>query len=75
MEELINLVVNNGIGVVCVAFMIYFINTTLKDNTEVLNKIQQTLVAIEVNLDTVTNRLNNLENKIKVRKIEEKEDE
>ena len=55
--------------------MIYFINTTLKDNTEVLNKIQQTLVAIEVNLDTVTNRLNNLENKIKVRKIEEKEDE
>lgn len=65
MNDLINLIVNNGIGVVCVAFMIYFINTTLKDNTEVLNKIQQTLVAIEVNLDSVTKRLNNLEDKVK----------
>lgn len=65
MLDLINLIATNGIGVVCVAFMIYFINTTLKDNTDVLNKIQQTLVAIEVNLDSVTKRLNNLEDKVK----------
>lgn len=73
MEEIINLIFNNGIGVVCVAFMIYFINTTLKDNTGVLNKIQQTLVAIEVNLDSVTKRLNNLESKVKVKEIKEDE--
>jgi len=69
MEDLINLIFNNGVGVVCVAFMMYFINTTLKDNTDVLNKIQQTLVAIELNLDSVTKRLNNVESK-----INEKED-
>ena len=73
MEDIINLIFNNGIGVVCVAFMIYFINTTLKDNTDVLNKIQQTLVAIEVNLDNVTKRLNNLESKVKVKEIKEDE--
>ena len=32
MVELINLLTQNGIGIVCVAFMIYFITTTLKDN-------------------------------------------
>ena len=73
MEDIINLIFNNGIGVVCVAFMIYFINTTLKDNTDVLNKIQQTLVAIELNLDSVTKRLNNLESQVKVKEIKEDE--
>lgn len=73
MEDIINLIFNNGVGVVCVAFMMYFINTTLKDNTDVLNKIQQTLVAIEVNLDSVTKRLNNVESKINVKEIKEEE--
>ena len=71
MEDIINLIFNNGVGVVCVAFMMYFINTTLKDNTDVLNKIQQTLIAIEVNLDSVTKRLNNVESKIKEVREEE----
>lgn len=73
MEDIINLIFNNGVGVVCVAFMMYFINTTLKDNTDVLNKIQQTLVAIEVNLDNVTKRLNNVESKINVKEIKEED--
>ena len=30
MEELIQYIVNYGLGVVCVAYMIYFQNTTMK---------------------------------------------
>ena len=54
MEDLVNLIVNNGIGVVCVLYMIYFQMTTLKaieknqDNTNVL-------------LQAMTDRLANLE--------------
>lgn len=63
MNDLINIITQNGIGVVCVGFMIYFISTTLKENNEVLNKIQQTLVAIEVNLDNLSTRINDIEEK------------
>lgn len=64
MEELINLITQNGIGVICVAFMIYFINTTLKDNNKILDDVQKTLVAINSNLTTISARVDNLENKI-----------
>ena len=65
MTDLINLLTQNGIGIVCVAFMIYFITHTLERNNEKLDKIQQTLVAIQVNLDSVTNRLDVIESKVK----------
>lgn len=65
MTDLINLLTQNGIGIVCVAFMIYFITHTLERNNEILDKIQQTLVAIQVNLDSVTNRLDIIESKVK----------
>jgi uncharacterized protein YoxC len=64
MEELINLITNNGIGVICVAFLIYFINTTMKDNNKILDDIQKTLVAINGNLTTLSTRVDKLEDKI-----------
>lgn len=64
MVELINLLTQNGIGIVCVAFMIYFITTTLKDNNNILEEIQKTLVAIQTNLISLTSRIDKLENKI-----------
>lgn len=65
MEELVNIIAQNGIGVVCVAFMIYFISTTLKQNNETLVEIQKTLVAL-------TSRLSDLEAEVK-KKISKKE--
>lgn len=65
MEELINLITNNGIGVICVAFMIYFINTTMKDNNKILDDMQKTLVAINVNLTSLSSRVDKLENEFK----------
>ena len=64
MENLINLITQNGIGVICVAFLIYFINTTMKDNNKILDDIQKTLVAINGNLTTLSSRVDKLEDKI-----------
>ena len=61
MEELINLITNNGIGVICVAFMIYFINTTMKENNTILDEMQKTLVAINTNLSNLSMRVDKLE--------------
>lgn len=71
MVELINLLTENGIGIVCVAFMIYFITTTLKDNNNILEEIQKTLVAIQTNLISLTSRIDKLENKITEREESE----
>lgn len=65
MSDLISLITQNGIGVVCVAFMIYFINTTLKDNNKVLDEIQKTLVSIQTTLNVLMNRVDELENEKK----------
>ena len=64
MENLINLITQNGIGVICVAFLIYFINTTMKDNNKILDDIQKILVAINGNLTTLSTRVDKLEDKM-----------
>ena len=64
MENLINLITQNGIGVICVAFLIYFINTTMKDNNKILDDIQKTLVAINDNLIALSTRVDKLEDKM-----------
>ena len=61
MSDIIDVITQNGIGVVCVGFMIYFINSTLKDNNKILDEMQKTLVSIQVTLTTLTTRVNELE--------------
>ena len=39
MTDLIQLIVNNGIGVVCVAYMIYFQNSTMKEMNKTLTEL------------------------------------
>lgn len=67
MQEVIDIITNNGIGVVCVGFMIYFINTTLKDNNKILDEMQKTLVSIQSTLGFMQDR--------KLEQRKEKEDE
>lgn len=64
METIVNLISQNGIGVVCVAFMIYFINTTLKDNNTILSEIQKTLVSVQSILTCLTERVDKIEDKV-----------
>lgn len=47
MEELIKLIVDNGIGVACVGYLIYFQSTTMKEMLQALNSIDKRLTVIE----------------------------
>lgn len=47
MEDLIQLLTNNGIGIVCVAYLIYFQSTTMKSMESILNAIDKRLSVIE----------------------------
>lgn len=51
MTDIINLLMNNGIGVVCVAYLIYFQNTTMKSMLDALNSINARLSVIEDKLE------------------------
>lgn len=53
MEELVQLIVNNGIGVVCVAYMIYFQLVTMRDMNKTLVTITNTLQSIEYRLTSI----------------------
>ena len=50
MQDLINVIVNNGIGVVCVAYLMYFQMTTMKE-------IQKTLWEFNLHMKDITNIL------------------
>ena len=47
MEEIIQLITNYGIGVICVAYLIYFQNTTMKEMVATLKTINERLLIIE----------------------------
>ncbi len=51
MEGIIKLLVDNGISIVCVAYLIYFQATTMKGMQAVLNSISERLARIETKLD------------------------
>lgn len=48
MEDLIKLIVDNGISIVCVAYLIYFQSTTMKEHSKILSLIEQRLAKIEL---------------------------
>ena len=41
-----------GIGIVCVAYLIYFQSTTMRDMLDTLNNISDRLISIELKLNT-----------------------
>lgn len=50
MQDIINLIVNNGIGVVCVAYLIYFQNSSMKEMITTLRAIDTRLTTIEAKI-------------------------
>lgn len=51
MENLIEIISSNGIGVVCVAYLIYFQSTTMKEMIKTLNTINERLTIIEEKIE------------------------
>lgn len=57
MEELIQAITNYGIGIVCVGYLIYFQNTTMKDMNNTLVKMIDTLSGINTRLSIIEDKL------------------
>lgn len=51
MDNLIKLIVDNGLSVVCVAYLIYFQSTTMRSMLTTLNSINERLTIIETKID------------------------
>lgn len=47
MTEILELISTYGVGIVCVAYLIYFQSTTMKSMLETLSKISERLSVIE----------------------------
>ena len=58
MEDLIKLIVNNGIGVVCVGYMIYFQLTTMKEISKSINEVSTSLRLMNQDIEEIKNKLN-----------------
>lgn len=63
MEQLIDIIVNNGIGVACILYFMYFNSTSLKAMTETMNEVKQSLILFN-------ERLENIEQKLDRKKVE-----
>lgn len=56
MDEIIQALSNYGLGVVCVGYMIYFQNTTMKEMLKTLGTINERLTLIEEKLEKTSKK-------------------
>lgn len=61
MEDLIQLIVNNGLGIASFFALLYFMNNYITKINETIQKICNTLQSIETNLVELSNRVDKLE--------------
>lgn len=58
MGDLIQLIVNNGIGIVCVAYLIYFQSTTMKEMNKNMTEVSTSLRLMNQDIEEIKNKLN-----------------
>lgn len=68
MEELIKVIVDNGLGIGSFIALLYFIFTYVKSLNDTMTKITNTLIEIQINLANITDRIDKIEEKIKIEK-------
>ena len=57
MEEIMQGIANYGVGLVCIAYIIYMQNTTMKEMNTVMNKMNDTLNGINTRLSIIEDKL------------------
>ena len=62
MEEIMQAITNYGIGFVCVAYLIYFQLTTMKDLNNTQLKMIETLNGIDTRLTLIEDKLERKDN-------------
>lgn len=61
MEELLQLIVNNGLGIASFFALLYFMNNYITKINETIQKICNTLESVDKNLVDLSNRVEKLE--------------
>lgn len=64
MEQIIQVVVQNGVGVASFIALLYFMATSLKDIKNSTEEISRTLLLIQNNLTSLQARVETIENKV-----------
>lgn len=65
MEEMIQVVVNNGLGIGSFFALLYFMDKYLSKISKTNEEISSTLISVKDSLEDLTNRVNAIENKTK----------
>ena len=58
MSDIITLIINNGIGVVCVAYLIYFQSTTMKEMNKNMTEVSTSLRLMNQDIEEIKQKLN-----------------
>lgn len=61
--EVLEVITNNGLGVISFVALLYFMSTSLKEIKQSTEKISDTLVTIQASLISLTERVSDLEHK------------
>lgn len=66
MQDIINIVMNNGIGVASFIGLLYFVNNYISKMNNTLMQVSLTLNSIKDSLITLSSRVDEIEEKIKI---------
>lgn len=67
MEEIFKLVVDNGLGIGSFIALLYFIFNYVKELNETMTKISNTMIQMQINMATMTDRIDKIEEKINIK--------
>ena len=60
MKEIADLIMNYGIGVICIVYFMYFTNTTLKSLLSTMNEMKQSLVLLNERIENMEQTISSL---------------
>lgn len=61
MQEIIDFIVNEGIAVVCVAYLIYFQSTTMKEIQEILHELVENIQLLNTRVENVEKKTDDIQ--------------
>lgn len=64
MEEIIDFIVNEGIAVVCVAYLIYFQSTTMKEIQQILHELVENIQLLNTRVENVEKKTDDIQDDI-----------
>lgn len=69
MEEIIKVIVDNGLGIGSFICLIIFYFTYVKELNETMTKISNTMIQMQISMATMTDRIDKIEEKINNKEV------